>query len=232
MSERWAIYVRVSSEEQDLAGQERDLEAYVASKGGTVVRRYQEKVPARGLVPREQFEQIRKDAQDPGRGWDHLLVWSLDRWSREERFTRAIATVEELEARGIKFHSLKEPMIDSSEDGSSTMGRDLLRAILPVIATFESRRKAERVRLAMREIREGRRRTRSGRPSGRPIRVTPEKAQAILQFRAQGLPWKAIAGRVGLPAGTCSFVGWKARHGALSTPRSEKGRLIPEGAGH
>ncbi len=148
---------------------------------------------------------------------------------REESFSRVIATVEELESRAIKFHSFKEPMIDSSDDGCPNMGRDLLRAILPVIATFESKRKPERVRVAMREVREGRRKTRSGRPTGRPIRVTPEKAQAILQFRAQGLPWKAIAGRVGLPAGTCSSVGWKARHGALPTLCSEKGPSFPEG---
>lgn len=209
--ERVALYVRVSSEEQDLDGQERDLRAYAQTRGLEVEKAYREKVPAHGLVLRDQYEQVLKDASNPDRGWGHLLVWSLDRWSREERFTRAIATVEDIEAQGVKFHSFKEPMIDSSEDGSPNMGRDLLRAILPIIATFESRRKAERVRVAMREIKEGRRRTRSGKPPGRPVRVTPEKARAILAFRAQGLPWKVIAGRVGLPTGTCSAVGSKAK---------------------
>jgi DNA invertase Pin-like site-specific DNA recombinase len=213
-----ALYVRVSSEEQDLAGQERDLRIYAQSKGWEVVKVYLEKVSARGLVLRDQYEQLLKDARNPDRGWNHLLTWSLDRWSREDKFTRAIATIEDIEAQGIKFHSMREPLIDSSEDGTPNMGRDLLRAILPVIAAFESRRKAERVKVAMREIKEGRRATRSGRPPGRPVRVTPEKEQAILRFRAQGLAWKAIAVRVGLPEGTCSSVGWKARHRALSTP--------------
>jgi DNA invertase Pin-like site-specific DNA recombinase len=231
MGERFtaALYVRVSSEEQDLAGQERDLRAYALSRGWEVIKVYQEKVSARGLVLRDQYEQVLKDARAPDRGWDRLLVWSLDRWSREEKFTRAIATIEEIEAQGVRFHSFKEPMIDSSEDGTPNMGRDLLRAILPVIATFESRRKAERVRVAMREIKEGRRKTRSGRPPGRPVRVTPEKAQAILRFRAKGLTWKAIAGRVGLPAGTCTFVGWKARQRALTIPHVEKGPSPPGG---
>ena len=224
---RTALYIRVSTEDQDLAGQERELRSYATSKGLDVVQVYAEKISATGRVERQSYEQVLQDSVQPGRSWDHLMVWSLDRWSREERFTRAIATVEELEARGIKFHSFKEPMVDSSEDGTPNMGRDLLRAILPVIAAFESRRKAERVRVAMREIKEGRRRTRSGRPPGRPVRVTPEKVQAILSFRAQGLPWKAIAGRVGLPAGTCSAVGSKARQGALSTLTAEKGPSVP-----
>ncbi len=212
MGERFtaALYVRVSSEEQDLAGQERDLRTYAQSRGWDVVKVYQEKVSARGLVLRDQYEQVLKDAKAPDRGWDRLLVWSLDRWSREEKFTRAIATIEEIEAHGVRFHSFKEPMIDSSEDGTPNMGRDLLRAILPVIATFESRRKAERVRVAMREIKEGRRKTRSGRPPGRPVRATPEKVGKIVSLRRQGLKWVEIASKVGLPAGTCASVGWKA----------------------
>ncbi len=213
-----ALYCRVSSDEQDLEGQERDLRVYASSLRWRVARVYREKVPARGRVPREQYEQVLNDAQDPDRGWDRLLVWSLDRWSREERFTRAIATVEELEARGIKFHSYREPSIDSAEDGTPSMGRDLLRAILPVIASFESRRKAERVMVAMREIAEGRRRTRSGRPVGRPPRVTPAKAREVVRLRRSGLPWKAVAARVGLPAGTCAYVGSMVRRGLWRPP--------------
>ena len=224
---RVVLYARVSSEEQDLVGQERDLRTYAQSKGWAVVKVYQEKVSARGLVLRDEYERVLKDAKAPDRGWDRLLVWSLDRWSREEKFTRAIATIEEIEAQGIKFHSLKEPMIDSSEDGTPNMGRDLLRAILPVIATFESRRKAERVRVAMREIREGRRKTRSGRPVGRPLRATPEKVEKIVSLRRQGLKWVEIASKVGLPAGTCASVGWKVNH--LHTTNAGRGAADPEG---
>ncbi len=209
---RTALYLRVSSEDQDLAGQEWELRTYAQVKGWEVVKVYQEKVSARGLVLRDQYEQLLKDAAQSSRTWAHLLVWALDRWSREERFTRAISAVEDLEALGIRFHSLKEPMIDSSEDGTPNMGRDLLRGILPVIAGFESRRKAERVRVAMRELKEGRRKTRSGRPVGRPLRATPEKVGKIVSLRRQGLKWVEIASKVGLPAGTCASVGWKASH--------------------
>ena len=79
-------------------------------------------------------------------------------------------------------------------------------APLPVIAAFESKRHSERVRVAMREIKEGRRRTRSGPPPGRPRRVTPELATKVLELRARGLPWKLVAQHAGLPAGTCRKV--------------------------
>lgn len=184
-------------------------------RGWEVIATYSEKVSGTGKVERREYERLLAEARTPERSWGHLLVWSLDRWSREERFSRAVATIEDLEAAGVRFHSLREPTLDSSEDGTPNMGRDLLRAILPVIASFESRRRSERVRVAMREIREGRRATRSGRPPGRPRRVTPEKANAILAFKAQGLSYRVMAQRVGLPRGTCANVVSRARRGLL-----------------
>jgi DNA invertase Pin-like site-specific DNA recombinase len=197
-----ALYLRVSTEDQDLAGQERELRTEARRRGWTVAAVYAEKVSGTGRVERKEHERLRADARRPDRPWGHLLVWSLDRWSREERFSRAVATIEELEAAGVRFHSFREPTLDSSEDGAPNMGRDLLRAILPVIAAFESRRRAERIRIAMREIREGRRSTRSGKPPGRPRRLTPAKVDAARILRAQGVEWSTIAMRVGVPAET------------------------------
>jgi DNA invertase Pin-like site-specific DNA recombinase len=214
---RVALYLRVSTEDQDLAGQERDLRMECARRGWTVTTVYAEKVTGTGKVERKEYERLLADARNPDRHWERLIVWSLDRWSREERFSRAVTTIEELEDSGVRFHSLREPMLDSSEDGTSNMGRDLLRAILPVIATFESRRRSERVRVAMREIQEGRRVTRSGRPPGRPVRVTPEKVRLILGLRRRGASWRIVAQHVGLPVGTCRKVGWWSRK-ASGTP--------------
>lgn len=199
-----ALYLRVSTEDQELAGQERDLRAEAERRGWAVAALYSEKVSATGKVERREYERLLADARNTLRSWNHLLVWSLDRWSREVRFTRAVATIEELEAAGVLFHSFREPMLDSSEDGTPNMGRDLLRAILPVIASFESRRRSDRVRVAMREIKEGRRGTRSGRPPGRPRRLDDRKVQQIAGLRRAGERWAVIAQRVGLPSGTCA----------------------------
>jgi DNA invertase Pin-like site-specific DNA recombinase len=206
-----AIYARVSTEDQDLAGQERELRNECLRRGWDIAAVYEEKISATGRVERKEYERVLADARAPDRSWDHLLVWSLDRWSREERFSRAVATIEDLESLGVRFHSLREPMLDSGEDGSANMGRDLLRAILPVIAAFESRRKSERVRVAMQELKSGRRRTRTGRPVGRPRRVTPALVERAELLRRQGVRWSEIAQRVGLPAGTCRSMVWKAK---------------------
>jgi DNA invertase Pin-like site-specific DNA recombinase len=201
-----ALYLRVSTEDQDLAGQERELRTEANRRGWQVVAVYAEKVSGRGKVERREYDRLLADANLRERRWEHLLVWALDRFSREETFTRATQAVLDLEMLEIGFHSLKEPTLDTPEDGVPNLGRDVLLALLPVIASFESKRRSERVRVAMREIKEGRRRTRSGRPPGRPRRVTPEVASRVRELRSRGLRWKVIAQYVGLPAGTCRKV--------------------------
>src|ERR1700691_1887061 len=171
MSEPIALYLRVSTADQDLAGQERELREYAISRGWNVGRVYAEKVTGTGRILREAYEQLLRDACEPlerggtwanpsvavisvgGRRWTRVLVWALDRWSRDPSFVQAIGSIERLEAVGVRWHSLKEPQLDSSEDGSPNLGRDLLRGILPVIAAFEARRRSERTQVAMREIR-------------------------------------------------------------------------------
>lgn len=204
MSDAAAVYARVSTEDQDLAGQERDLQEEAMRRGWSIVETYREKVSGTGKVERAEYERLLRDATVPGRPWSHLLVWALDRFSREATFTRATQTVLDLEKLGVAFHSIKEPTLDTPEDGKPNLGRDVLLALLPVIASFESKRRSERVRVAMREIREGRRRTRSGRPPGRPRRVTPELLEKIRVLREERrLPWSQVAQNLHIPAGSC-----------------------------
>ena len=218
MTARAALYLRVSTADQDLAGQERDLRTECARRGLEVVAVYSEKVSGTGRVERKEYDRLLAEARKPDRSWTHLLVWSLDRFSREETFTKATQAVLDLEKLRVRFHSLREAQLDTPEEGRSNLGRDVLLALLPVVASFESKRRSERVRVAMREIKEGRRATRSGRPPGRPVRVTPEKANAILRWHAEGLSWRAVAQRVGLPRGTCANVASRARRGPLQKP--------------
>ncbi|HEV2166656.1 MAG TPA: recombinase family protein [Thermoplasmata archaeon] len=208
MNDGVVLYLRVSTEDQDLEGQEAELRAYAATRNWTVVGTYREKTTASGRVERDQFGQLLRDAAVPDRGWRRVLVWALDRWSRDSSFVKAIGSIEQLEAEGILFHSFKEPGLDSTSEGELRLARDLLRGILPTIASFEARRRSERTQLAMDEIRSGRRRTRSGRPPGRPRKVTPELAERIRQLRDQRPrpKWSAIAIATKTPAGTCRKV--------------------------
>ena len=201
-----ALYLRVSTEDQDLAGQDRELRAEAERRGWDIVKVYAEKVSGTGKVERREYDRLLAEANLRDRPWNHLLVWALDRFSREATFTRATQAVLDLERLGVSFRSLKEPTLDTPEDGKPNLGRDVLLALLPVIASFESQRRSERVRVAMQEIKSGRRRTRSGGPPGRPRRVTAELAAKIRGLRERGLRWKVIAQHVGLPAGTCRKV--------------------------
>ena len=207
-AERVALYLRVSTEDQDLAGQERELRAYAESWAWAVTAVFAEKTSASGKIERVAWEALQKEACLPAtrRRFDRVLVWSLDRWSRDPSFVRAIGSIENLETLGIHWHSYRDPELDSGEDFSFSVTRQVLRALKPVISAFESRRRSERTRVAMQEIKSGRRRTRSGRPPGRQPRVTESKRASILRFRDQGLTWPQVAGRVGLPAGTCASV--------------------------
>lgn len=63
--------------------------------------------------------------------------------------------------------------------------------------------RTESIRIALRQIKEGRRETRSGRPVGRPRRLTPKRVQRILDLRERGVKWSKVAQLVGLPVGTC-----------------------------
>lgn len=217
-----ALYLRVSTEDQDLVGQERELRAYAGSRRWVVARVFAEKTTASGKVERAAWEELRALACYPGRrGFARVLVWSLDRWSRDPSFVKAIGSIEELEALGLRFHSYREPALDSPEDGEPSLARDLLRGILPAIASFETRRRSERTRLAMQELKSGRRKTASGRPVGRPRRLTPDIEATIRQKRyEEGLPWAKVALAVHLPAATCRKV--KATP-LLEIPRVGKG---------
>ncbi len=225
MTDRVALYVRVSTAEQDLEGQEEELRAYAEAQNWPIVGMYAEKISGTGKAERKEYDRLLRDAKEGT--FDHVLTWALDRFSREETFTKATQAILDLEKLGLRFHSLREPMLDTPEDGRPNLGRDVLLALLPVIASFESRRRSERVRVAMREIREGRRKTRSGRPPGRPRRVTPEKAQAILEMKAQGVSYKVMAQRVGLPRGTCANVVSRARRGLLDKSLVSQGSEEP-----
>lgn len=226
-----ALYLRVSTEDQDLAGQERELREYAERRAWKVACVFAEKTSAAGKVQRQAWDLLRTEACLPmSRTFERVLVWALDRWSRDPSFVKAIGSIEDLELLGIRFHSLKEPSLDSTEDGAPNLARDLLRGILPTIAAFEARRRSERTRLAMQEISSGRRRTRSGLPPGRQPRVTEYKRRRILELRAAGLKWMDIAPRVGLPAGTCASVHSLSARG-LWKPRSFVKVAPPTGEG-
>jgi DNA invertase Pin-like site-specific DNA recombinase len=68
-----------------------------------------------------------------------------------------VASVLDMEQGGIRFAILKEPYLSTPEvdDASSGFAKNLLLGVVSSVAPFESRRKSERVRVAMNLIRLG-----------------------------------------------------------------------------
>ena len=101
------------------------------------------------------------------------------------------------------------------------------RTLLAAVAEFEGDLIRERTQVAMDAILSGRRKTRSGRPVGRPRRVTPEVVAKIAELRAAGHKWNEVARRVGLPAETCR----EGRPGGPRVPR-QPWKTLQRGLSH
>jgi DNA invertase Pin-like site-specific DNA recombinase len=150
-------YARVSTNGQDLAGQDAELRAAGCAKT------FKEKASGAKTDRPELAKAISK--LEPG---DVLVVTRLDRLARSTR--DLLNVLDELGKRGAGFRSLK----DSWADTTSAHGR-LMLTILGGLAEFE--RELIRARTG-----EGRKRAKArGVRFGRPRKLTPHQRQEALQ---------------------------------------------------
>ena len=145
---RCALYVRVSTKDkgQDPQNQLLQLQALADSKGWKVAQVYEDRESAGGGKVREAYNRMFADAARPGRKWDLLLFWSLDRFSREGTY-ETLHRLKELDRLGVKFLSLQEQYLD-------TLGpfREAVMGILAAVAAMERNRISERVKAGMARV--------------------------------------------------------------------------------
>lgn len=116
-------------------------------------------------------------------------------------------------------------VLDQAIDTSTSAGR-LVRTVLAAVAEFESDLIRDRTRDALGAIHSGARATRSGRPVGRPPRLTRELLEQIRQLReVDGLRWSQVALRLHVPASSARKWYANARRGA-ATPPAKTPRVI------
>ena len=165
MTETAAVYARVSTEDQSVVTQVDSLVRHTDDLGFTIPARqmYADTGVSGRVDSRPEFDRLRETIRS--RGVDVVLVTKLDRIARSVR--TALQFFGEAEAVGIRI-IVTEQAIDTA----TPAGR-LTRTILAGVAEFEGELIRERTQVAMDAIRSGRRSTRSGRPVGRPRRVTP-----------------------------------------------------------
>jgi len=192
VSEKTALYVRVSSVGQDLDGQERELREEARRRDWDIVETYKEKITATGRVERKEYDRLQRDLESSSRSWTILLVWALDRYSRDFWFSKAIDAVLTLESKGVKFKSLTEPELSTPDDGKESMSRDMILAIKPVIAKWEVMRIKRRTQLAMDEFKSGRRKTQSGRAWHRVSRLDDSTIEKMRELRDDGKSFREI----------------------------------------
>lgn len=175
---RAAIYLRVSTTDQNTELQKNEVTQYLINRGLELVSTYEDK--ASGTTDlRPQFQAMLASAKR--REFDTLVVWKLDRFGRSLR--DIILNLNDLQDCGVIFISIK----DQIDLGTST-GR-LMMHLLASFAEFEASLIKERVKAGIENAR------RKGTRLGRPRATEP---QLIVNLRTEGLSYSAIARRLGV----------------------------------
>lgn len=149
-----AIYVRVSKGEQHTDNQLKDLEIMASQQNYMISKVYTDIITG-GIADRPQFQQMLKDARL--RKFNVLLIWSLDRFSREG-ISITLNYIEQLKHQKVDIKSLKESWMDTTDDGVG----ELLISIMSWVAKRERLRISERTKAGL-----ARSEKKPGRPKGK-----------------------------------------------------------------
>ncbi len=188
---RVAIYLRVSTDGQTTANQERELRSWAERAGHVIVKVYADN-GASGTKSRDErpaLDAAMKDAVR--RRFDVLAAWSVDRLGRS--LQDLVATLQDLRAAGVDLLLHQQALDTSTPSGRAMYG------MLGVFAEFERAMIVERVKAGLARARA------QGKQLGRP-KVPARTEAAIRRLRGQGLGIKTIAKRVGCGVGTVQRV--------------------------
>ena len=176
---RAAIYVRVSSLDQNPKMQLLDLRPLAAARGYQIVGEYTDTISG-SKAKRPGLDQLMSDAR---RGkFDVVMVWSFDRVARSVRHFLEI--LDELNHLGIEFVSFRENL-----DTGGPLGRAMV-IIVGAIAELEKSLIVERVKSGMRRAKL------EGRQIGR-ARLDVNREQVVLD-RRNGLSLSQTARKHGI----------------------------------
>jgi DNA invertase Pin-like site-specific DNA recombinase len=186
---RAAIYLRVSTQDQTTANQERELRQIAGRIGYDIVKVYRDHgiSGSRGRDKRPQFDALCKAASQ--RQFDVVMAWSVDRLGRS--LQDLVAFLSELHALGIDLF-LHQQGLDTTTPAGKAMFQ-----MLGVFAEFERSIIQERVRAGLRRARD------EGKQLGRP-KIDPTLEKRIREaLRAKDRPGiRVLAEQFGVSPGT------------------------------
>ena len=187
---RFAIYARVSTDDkgQDPENQLRELRAWCAKEGHTVVREYIDYDSGRN-PNRKEFMALFRDAQTGS--FDAVLFWALDRFSREGMIP-TIMHLQRLADAGVGFRSFTEPHLATDNE----LVRNILLALLASLAKIEAQKISARTKAGLEKAKA------NGKRIGRPP-IPEDKAEAIRAAR-KTKSVRTVAHEFGVGIGTVS----------------------------
>jgi DNA invertase Pin-like site-specific DNA recombinase len=180
---RTAVYVRISTADQNSDLQKQELPEYCERRGWQGADVYEGHMSG-GKDRRPCLDRLMADARR--RKFDVVVVWRFDRFARSN--SHLLRALEEFSALGFDFVSVTEAI-----DTSTPAGK-MVFTVLGAVAELERSIIRERVIAGQRAAK------RRGVKFGRPI-VSVDTA-AIQTLREQGLSWRAVASQVGLSKDT------------------------------
>jgi DNA invertase Pin-like site-specific DNA recombinase len=138
---RVCIYSRVSTCRQDTENQTLSLTEWAKGRGWEVVKIYEEYETAWKAGHQAELAQLKVDASH--RRFDIVLVWALDRLSREGALA-ILSLVSRLNQYGVKIISYQEPWTEAPGEIA-----EILYSIAGWIARMESQRRSERTKAGL-----------------------------------------------------------------------------------
>ncbi len=163
-----AIYLRVSTGDQTVENQRRELKAVAKRHGWAVVKEFRDEgiSGTKGREKRPGFDALLQGIAK--REFDQVMAWSLDRLSR--RGKQLLDLSEELKAKHIDLyiHSFRGGAMDTS-----TPNGQLMFTVIAGIAEWERSMIVERVRAGLARAKA------EGRKGGRPVAGKEKDAKKL-----------------------------------------------------
>jgi putative DNA-invertase from lambdoid prophage Rac len=183
-----AIYVRVSTDQQDSAHQLPDCRRLAAARGWQVVEVYSDDGVSGAAQRRPALDRMLADAH-AGR-FKVVITWAMDRLSRRG-IAEVAGIVAKLDAAGVALVSVREPWADTTGPV-----RDLLVSVMAWVAQQERARLLERLAAARARL------EKQGRSWGRPRRLDTAQAERVRKLKAAGRSARQIAVALKVPRTT------------------------------
>ena len=189
MNKTTAIYVRVSTEKQELKNQLMDLRRYCKKQGWKIFRVYSDIVSGKEVreEKRPGFTGLFNDAHK--KVFDVVLFWDLSRFSRSGTLY-TLQKLQELKNSGIDWVSYQEPYISSLGQFS-----DVVVSIMATLARLEREKISERTKAGMRRA------AAEGKKAGRPG-LQEEVKKQVRELLARGGKVRAIAKKLNISRGS------------------------------